>query len=101
MKLKHIILALMVLPLAAPAVRADDYLSVNVGDYDIFRKNQKAAQFGAEYRFDEVEYSIRPMVGAFMTSRGSSYGYVGFNWDVAVMPQQLYLVPNFAVGAYS
>jgi len=101
MNLKHITLALLILPLAAPAVRAADYLQLNVGDYDIFRKNQKAAQFGAEYRFDEIEYSLRPMVGAFVTSKGSSYGYAGIDWDVALLPQQLYIVPNFAVGAYN
>jgi lipid A 3-O-deacylase len=100
MKSKLIILALLALPFSAQLARAGDYLSLNVGDYDIFRKNQKAAQFGAEYRFDEIEYSLRPIAGAFVTSRGSTYGYGGFDWDVALVPQQLYLVPNFAIGAY-
>src|ERR1700747_2953541 len=100
MKLKSLALALLSLPMMAQAAHAGDYLSLNVGDYDIFRKNQKAAQFGAEYRFDEIQYSLRPIVGAFVTSRGSTYGYGGFNWDVALMPQQLYIVPSFAIGAY-
>jgi hypothetical protein len=101
MKLKHAILALLSLSSLAPvAARADDYVQLNVGDYDIFRKNQKAAQFGAEFRFDEIEYGLRPMIGGFGTSRGSVYGYGGIDWDVALLPHQLYLVPNFAVGAY-
>lgn len=85
----------------AVTAHASDYLSFNLGYYDIFRKDQKAAQFGLEYRFTPWEYGIRPIVGGFVTSEGSSYAYAGANWDVALMPNQLYLVPNFAVGAYS
>ena len=101
MKLKHLMLAALAVPFLAPLAHADDYLSVNGGYYDAFRKNQKAAQFGLEYRFDEIQYALRPMAGAFVTTKGSTYGYAGFNWDVALLPQQVYLVPNFAVGAYS
>ncbi len=84
---------------SAPALAAD-YLSVNAGYYDALRSNQKAGQFGAEYRFDTIEYGIRPIIGGFVTSKSSTYGYAGFNWDVALLPQQLYIVPSFAVGAY-
>ena len=57
-------------------------------------------QYGAEYRFSEVMYGLRPIVGGFGTDQGAAYGYAGVNWDVALLPNQLYIVPNFAVGAF-
>ncbi len=91
--------ALCLLPTAQPLLAAD-YLSANIGYYDIFRKDQYAAQFGLENRFDELQYGIRPIIGGFITSHDSKYGYGGFDWDVTLLPHELYIVPNFAVGAY-
>jgi len=84
----------------APA-RATDYLSLSLGDYNALRDGQDhVLSYGLEYRFNEWQYGIRPIVGAFGTTQGSAYGYAGFNWDVALVPNQLFLVPNFAVGAF-
>lgn len=85
---------------ASPAV-AGDYISFNAGSFNALRSGQDSAfQYGAEYRFSEVMYGIRPIVGAFGTSDSAAYGYAGVNWDVALIPNQLYIVPNFAVGAF-
>ena len=94
------ILAVSTSALAAPAF-AGDYLTGSLGYFDVIRQNQTAAQFGAEYRFEQYEYGFRPMVGAFVTTEGSVYGYGGVHWDVAIIPNELYISPNFAVGAYS
>lgn len=85
---------------ASTAAYATDYLNLNVGGFNALRNDQNAAQFGAEYRFDELKYNFRPVVGVFGTGDGAVYGYGGVNWDVALLPNQLYLVPNFAVGAF-
>lgn len=91
--------ALAFLPLPA---HATDYVSVNVGKFNALRSGtDDTVQFGAEYRFSEFMYGIRPIVGGFGTGDGSAYGYAGANWDVPLLANQLYLVPNFAVGAYS
>jgi lipid A 3-O-deacylase len=80
---------------------AVDYLSVNLGDYNALRSGQDhVLQYGAEYRFSELQYGIRPIIGGFGTAEGGAYGYAGLNWDVPLLPNQLYLVPNFAAGAY-
>ncbi len=104
MTIKHTALGMfataMLALTGATAAHADDYLSVNLGEFNALRTNQQAFQFGAEYRFSEVSYGIRPIIGAFGTGDSSAYGYAGLNWDVALLPNQLYLVPNFAVGAY-
>lgn len=89
--------------MTATGAQAADYLSLNMGEYEALRSdtgNNRALQYGAEYRFSEVAYGLRPILGGFGTSDGGAYGYAGVNWDVALFPNQLYLVPNFAVGAY-
>lgn len=85
--------------LGATPAQADD-IALALGKFNALRTHDRAEQFGLEYRFDEFGYNIRPIVGAFATTDGGAYGYAGFNWDVELMPKQLYLIPNFAVGAY-
>ena len=86
----------------ANAAHADgDYLSLNAGDYNALRSGQEHDfQYGAEYRFSDIGYGLHPIIGGFGTSKSAAYGYGGINWDVALLPNQLYIVPNFAVGAY-
>jgi len=100
--MKFAVLATLSAVALSTAAQAADYLSLNVGEFAALRRaNYHAGQFGAEYRFDEMGYGIHPIVGGFITSHDSTYGYGGFNWDVALLKNELYLVPNFAVGAYS
>lgn len=94
--------ALLASAAIAPAAQATEYLSINTGQFEVLRDNDYDAwQFGAEYRFEQVMYGIRPIVGGFATTDGSLYGYAGLNWDIALIPNRLFLIPNFAVGAYS
>lgn len=86
--------------LSTAAAQAADYLSFNAGGYNSLRKDQRSFVYGAEYRFSEVGYNISPIIGAFGTGDGGVYGYGGFNWNVALIPNQLLLIPNFAIGAY-
>lgn len=78
-----------------------DYVTGYVGYFNVLDSDDNAGILGAEYRFSATEYGLRPIVGVFGTSEGSAYGYAGVNWDVAILPDELYLIPNFAVGAYS
>ena len=80
---------------------AQDYISFNAGRFNALRSGQEHSfQYGAEYRFSEWQYGIHPIVGAFGTTDHEAYGYAGLNWQVALLPNQLYIVPNFAVGAF-
>jgi lipid A 3-O-deacylase len=103
--LKHTLLAaltmLAVSASAAGKAQANDYISFNAGQFNALRTNQdQAFQYGAEYRFSQVAYGVRPVIGAFGTDESAGYVYAGLNWDVAIIPNQLYIIPNFAVGAY-
>lgn len=84
----------------AGGAQAQDYLTGSVGWFDLIDQEDEAAQFGLEYRLSPVEYGIRPTIGISVNSDGAVYGYGGFNWDIEILPSQLYVVPNFMVGAY-
>lgn len=80
---------------------AVDYLTGYIGWFDFIDDEDAATQFGAEYRFNPMNYGIRPTLGINVSTDGSVYGYGGVNWEVPVVKDDLYLIPNFMVGAYS
>jgi lipid A 3-O-deacylase len=92
--------ALAASALCTPA-HAADYVHGYVGLFDFVDQDNEATQFGVEYRMSPIAYGFRPMLGANVTTDGSLYGYGGFAWDVPLIDNQLYLVPNFAAGAYA
>ncbi len=79
---------------------AKSYITGYVGYFDVIRNDYVATQFGVEYRARPLQYGIRPMVGINATTDSSIYGYAGLNWDVPLIDNQLYLIPNFAAGLY-
>ena len=92
--------AIAVCTLASPAAHAVDYLTASVGQYDALRRDYDSPMFGLEYRGNAMQYHFRPIAGGFINTDGGAYGYAGVNWEVPVLANQLYLIPNFAVGAY-
>lgn len=84
---------------ATTAFAQGDTFTLSAGRFNALRSDDQATQYGLEYRFEQISYNIRPVVGGFGTTDGSAYGYVGFNWDVELI-SQFYIIPNFAVGAY-
>jgi lipid A 3-O-deacylase len=80
---------------------ATDYLSGSVGWFDIIDQDNESTHLGLEYRFNPWQYGFRPTVGANLTTDGALYGYGGFHWDVPLVDNELYLVPNFVAGLYS
>ncbi|NBX03393.1 MAG: acyloxyacyl hydrolase [Alphaproteobacteria bacterium] len=83
------------------AAQSADYISGSVGWVDAIDQENESVQGGVEYRFSPIGYHLRPMVGANVNTDSSVYGYAGLNMDVPILSNQLYLIPNFAVGAYS
>jgi lipid A 3-O-deacylase len=93
--------ALALIVSAPQPAQAVDYLSGYAGWFDISQQDDEAAQVGMEYRFSPWEYGIRPMIGANITTDGSIYGYGGLDWDIPVVDNQWYIIPNFAAGGYA
>jgi lipid A 3-O-deacylase len=93
-------LAATVLMLPALA-RADDppLIALGAGDID-FDHREPAGELRGEYRFSQGFYFIKPMIGAFGTSRHSVYAYGGLRADL-VFFQHYVVMPNAAVGWYN
>ena len=102
MRLYQSLAAALLATAALPAdALATDYVTGYVGWFDFIDDEDDATEFGVEYRFSPVEYGLRPMIGINTNTDGSVYGYGGLSWDVALIDNQLYLIPNFAAGGYS
>ncbi len=86
--------------LVSGAAHATEYLTGTLGWYDATQQDNEATLFGAEYRFEPIQYGIRPIAGVFGTTDSSFYGYGGLQWDIELIANQLYVSPNFAAGAY-
>ncbi|MGE0754565.1 MAG: acyloxyacyl hydrolase [Alphaproteobacteria bacterium] len=80
--------------------QAADYVTGYIGWHDFIDDEESSAEFGAEYRFHPFNYGIRPTLGLYVTSEGAAYGYGGINWEVPLVDNEVYLIPNFMVGAY-
>ena len=98
--MKKLLLATCLATLATPAL-AEEYLTGYAGWFDLVDNEQEATQFGVEYRMKEWQYNIHPTIGANVTTDSSYYVYGGFNWDIEVLPKEIYLVPNFMAGGYA
>jgi lipid A 3-O-deacylase len=95
------VIALAAGTLSSAAANATDYITGALGWYDVTQQDNEATMLGVEYRFEPIQYGLRPMIGAFGTTDGSIYGYGGLHWDIELLANQLYLSPNFAAGLYT
>lgn len=93
---------LAALTVATPAIATpqDDYLTGYVGWFDVTQTDDDAAEVGVEYRYKDVYYGLRPLVGAFVNFDGATYAYAGAQWDI-YLSDRVTVSPNFAAGAYS
>jgi lipid A 3-O-deacylase len=113
MRFRFLALSLVLSALAlAPAVQADpppsypgaqqDYLEISGGIFNtLYNNSNTSVQFGAEYRFHEWAYGVRPTLGVLGNFDGGLYGYGGFNWEIPLMSNRLFLVPSIMVGGYA
>ena len=85
---------------SAASARAEEpaYLSVGVGEYDIFHNNQ-AGDFFMEYRAQRV-WVIHPKLGVEFTTDVAVFGYGGFHFDIP-LAKKIVMVIGSAVGYYS
>lgn len=100
--------ALAAAVLLLPALARADILSppadppliaLGAGDID-FDHREPAGELRGEYRFAQGFYFIKPMIGAFGTSRHSVYVYGGLRADLVFLDHYV-VMPNAAVGWYT
>jgi hypothetical protein len=98
-------MAVLAATLANPtlAVAAEEdpaFLVVHGGVYDINRNENRAAEFGAQYRSDYRLWVFKPHAGILGTSSGIAYGYAGLLVDI-YFGKRFVVTGSTAVGAYN
>jgi opacity protein-like surface antigen len=85
------------------SMASQDYMTGSLGYNNILEQgdDKKSAQFGAEYRFREWDLGVRPTLGVTVDSRWASYVFGGINWEIPIISDSLYIIPNFMAGIYS
>lgn len=76
-----------------------DYLNVGIGATQVVDTNQNVL-FNLEYRYQDIYYGLRPIIGFHIDNEEALYGYAGFNWDVR-LSDSWWFTPTASVGAYS
>jgi hypothetical protein len=74
------------------------YVAGGLGAFD-FLHNYTAGEGRLEFRFDQSILYWHPLVGAFITNRGSVYTYGGFRLELPV-GKHLLILPSATVGDY-
>jgi hypothetical protein len=99
--IKNLLSAALAAAALMPAgAQAGDMLSLGIGYYDVF-DDDNAVDFRAEYRFDApLFWSVKPWVGAEVTSDGSLYGAGGLLLDLPLSDNWM-LTPSIGAGAFS
>ena len=94
-------ITLLALPAYAAEAPPSADLDVYAGQFSALRDNKdKSAEFGAEYRFKDQWYGLRPTVGVMANTDSAMYGYAGINWDLPLGIAPIYITPGVKVGGY-
>jgi len=75
-------------------------IAFKAGAFDSVDGHHPAALIGAEYRFGQTFWYLRPFVGTTLTTEYAVYGYAGLGLDIAFGPHWV-LTPNAAAGFFS
>lgn len=80
---------------------ADDpaFVTLGLGGYDVFQKDEQAVDFRVEYRHNEKLWIFKPWAGIEATSDGAVYGAAGVLVDL-FFGRRVVLTPSFGAGAY-
>ena len=88
------------------AAQNDAYAVAYAGGYNVFADNDitdgdKTVVIGGEYRFRNLGYGFRPVIGGHGNFKGDFYGYAGFVVDVPLYQDRIWFIPGAAVGAFA
>lgn len=78
---------------------APPLLQVGAGVFNIRKHRNRQPMASVEYKWSPVVYTVRPLVGLMMTTRGSGYVYGGAGIDLFIT-RHVVFTPSFAPGLY-
>lgn len=105
--MRKICAAILACSISLQAATIPDYLSFATGAYNLLQSKWRTWEFDMEYKFHlsclkspNRYLEFRPLVGALITLRGTTYFYLGLNFDLLFFDHLLF-APGFAAGYFS
>ena len=85
-------------PVSAAASETE-FLTLGVGDYDVYQNKHDAIELRVEYRSNKKIWIFKPLAGLMATTDSAFYGYGGVLIDL-FFGRRWVLTPSFAAGYY-
>ena len=97
---KHIIV-LAFLSIFIPHTYSQDnnYITLSTAVFDILQQDNSSFEGRVEFRFDKIDWQIKPFSGLMANTDGAVYLFSGFYIDIP-LAFFLYITPSFAPGFY-
>ena len=99
--LKKYIIVLAFLCIFIPDTYSQDknYIILSTAVFDILQQDNSSSEGRVEFRFNKIDWQIKPFGGVMANTDGAVYLFSGFYYDVP-LTSFLYLTPSFAPGFY-
>jgi lipid A 3-O-deacylase len=99
--LKKYIIVLAFLCIFIPDTYSQDknYITLSTAVFDILQQDNSSSEGRVEFRFNKIDWQIKPFGGVMANTDGAVYLFSGFYYDLP-LASFLYLTPSFAPGFY-
>ena len=99
--LKKYIIVLAFLSIFIPDIYSQDknYITLSTAVFDILQQDNSSFKGRVEFRFDKIDWQIKPFSGLMANTDGAVYLFSGFYIDIP-LASFLYITPSFAPGFY-
>jgi hypothetical protein len=76
-----------------------NYITLSTAVFDILQQDNSSSEGRVEFRFNKIDWQIKPFGGVMANTDGAVYLFSGFYYDLP-LASFLYLTPSFAPGFY-
>ena len=76
-----------------------NYITLSTAVFDILQQGNPSLEGRVEFRFNKVDWEVKPFSGLMANKDGAVYLYSGFYIDL-LLTSFLYISPSFAPGLY-
>ncbi|MBT8382820.1 MAG: acyloxyacyl hydrolase [Ignavibacteria bacterium] len=76
-----------------------NYITLSSAVFDILQQDNLSSEWRIEFRFNKIDWQIKPFGGVMANTDGAVYLFSGFYIDIP-LSSFLYITPSFAPGFY-
>ena len=75
-----------------------NYIILSTAVFDILQQDNSSSEGRVEFRFNKIDWQIKPFGGVMANTDGAVYLFSGFYYDLP-LASFLYLTPSFALAS--